>query len=151
MSSRPSCDTFFLPLLLIGCFVCWPFWATGQRTGAGPFAQPPTAHNSAGSPKAAPHGEAQSSQSPGNSIQSGVRFRIEVKGKYGFIDNTGKMVIPPQYSGAEPFFEGLAAVTVARKRGYIDETGQMVIPPKYSWTFRFSEGLARVSLGKKWG
>src|SRR4029077_2082538 len=106
MSARPSRGTFSLPLLLIVCFVCWPSWAPGQRTVAGPLAQPLTAHNSAGFPEAATHGETHSSQSLGNSLQRGARFRIELKGKYGFIDNTGKIVIPPQYSGAEPFFEG---------------------------------------------
>jgi hypothetical protein len=142
MSSRPSWETLSLPLLLVGCFVSWPLWATSGRIGAGPLAQPPAAHNSTGFPEAAAHGEHQSSQAPGTSIQSGMRFLVEVKGKYGFIDNTGKVVIPPHYSGAERFFEGLAAVTVGRKRGYIDEAGTMVIPPKYSWTVRFSDWLA---------
>jgi WG containing repeat len=33
-----------------------------------------------------------------------------VGGRYGYIDKSGKMVIPPQYVMADNFSEGLAAV-----------------------------------------
>ena len=124
-----------LPLLLVVLFVFSSLWSASEGTVA--------------APQAAERGESHSSRSPGN--QSPALFAVEEKGKYGFIDSAGKMVISPKYSSTQPFSEGLAAVTVGRKTGYIDETGTVVIPPKYSWTFRFSEGLSRVSLGKKWG
>jgi hypothetical protein len=40
--------------------------------------------------------------------------RIKQDGKYGFVDSTGKIVIVPQYEGADDFFGGLALVTVHR-------------------------------------
>jgi hypothetical protein len=52
--------------------------------------------------------------------------------KFGFIDQTGKMVIPPQYRWAHGFGEGLAGVMLADlKWGFIDKVGRMVIPPGY--------------------
>jgi hypothetical protein len=36
------------------------------------------------------------------------------EGKWGFIDKTGKMVIPTQFDQADSFYEGLAACTVRK-------------------------------------
>ena len=74
------------------------------------------------------------------------------KGGLGYIDKTGKMVIPlQQYGHASAFTEGLAAVEDHGKWGYIDKTGTMVISPQFSGAYGFSEGLAEVKDGKKWG
>lgn len=119
--------------------------------------------------------QAAGSQSPAN--ETGPLFRVEKDGKYGYIDKTGKVVIPFQYDGADRFFEGLASVLVGAKLvdvevtvygtggappvkklekqlvggkyGYIDTTGKMVIPP-YIYAGKFSEGLAAVGVGGKW-
>ncbi len=78
-------------------------------------------------------------------------FHID-KGGLGYIDKTGKMVIPLQPFGtASSFTEALAAVEVHGKWGYIDKTGKMVIPPQFSHAWGFSEGLAEVKDGGKWG
>ena len=71
----------------------------------------------------------------------------------GYIDKTGKEVIPCQYEAAAAFSEGLGSVFVGDfpggRVGFVDKTGQMVIPAKYgdgssTATFTFSEGLAGV-------
>ena len=49
--------------------------------------------------------------------------------KWGFIDRTGKTVIPPIYDFATSFQSGLAAVKIADKRGYIDHEGNFVWAP----------------------
>gem|GEM_PF-6586234 len=36
-------------------------------------------------------------------------FRVEIGGKYGFIDRTGKIVVRPLFDGAGGFSEGLAS------------------------------------------
>lgn len=75
-------------------------------------------------------------------------FPILKGGKWGYMDEKGKVVIEPQYQVAYDFHEGLACVAVKALRGYIDKTGQMVIKPQFGWTRNFSEGLAFVNLHK---
>jgi WG containing repeat len=67
---------------------------------------------------------------------------------YGFIDYTGKIVIPTIYEEADYFSEGLAAVTFEREQGYgfIDKKGRMVIPPRFFNASSFSEGLASIRI-----
>ncbi|HWG18935.1 MAG TPA: WG repeat-containing protein [Terracidiphilus sp.] len=65
--------------------------------------------------------------------------------KYGFIDRTGKTVIPPQFDLTFGFSEGLAAVQVGGKWGFVDTTGKTVIPPQdFSDVKPFHNGLSRV-------
>ncbi len=64
---------------------------------------------------------------------------------YGFVDKTGKLVIPCTYSMAYPFSEGLAMVENSEWQvGYIDTTGRQVIGYQYSMGYSFSDGLAAV-------
>ena len=64
----------------------------------------------------------------------------------GYIDTTGKLAIPCQYTTAESFCEGMARVgDVDRNYGFINTSGEQVIPPQYLWAYDFSEGLACVS------
>src|SRR5437762_5550765 len=39
---------------------------------------------------------------------------------WGFIDNRGKIIIPPRFEAAQPYSEGLAAVKREGRWGYID-------------------------------
>ena len=73
-------------------------------------------------------------------------------GGYGYIDTTGKLVVPCQYDWAVDhspmdFHEGLCAVMVMPDReafGYIDKTGKRAFPGVYGYEADFSEGLAGV-------
>ena len=76
---------------------------------------------------------------------------VNVVWKWGFIDKTGKQVIPCLYDDADSFSEGLATVKVGIKWGFIDKTGKQIIPCLYDEVFSFSEGLAPVEVGGKWG
>ena len=71
-------------------------------------------------------------------------------GKWGYIDNTGKMVIEPQFLMASRFNEDLAMVVEAKKKkvGYIDREGKFVIEPKFDGGGPFSEGFAAMYLNK---
>jgi hypothetical protein len=92
--------------------------------------------------------------------------------KWGFIDKTGKLVIPYQFDDVETdnyggfedpnwsyflpkpfrnFSEGLCAVRIGDKWGYIDKTGAVVITPQFDSAGIFSEGLACVRKGRKVG
>ena len=68
----------------------------------------------------------------------------------GYINKTGKFVIPPQFIIANSFSEGLAHVCDPRG-SYIDKTGKFVIDKPYYVGGDFHEGLAWVAVPKtKW-
>ncbi len=49
----------------------------------------------------------------------------------GYIDKSGKIVIPPTFTSAKPFEKGLAEVSKKDKVGFINKLGKEVIPIKY--------------------
>ena len=54
-------------------------------------------------------------------------YRIEINGKWGFINKAGEMVIEAKYDSAYNFTpNGLASVMLGRKWGFINETGEML-------------------------
>ncbi|MEO7427328.1 MAG: WG repeat-containing protein [Fibrobacteria bacterium] len=73
---------------------------------------------------------------------------VRMEGLFGYIDTSGKPVIPPRYDFAGGFSENRAACLRDGKWGYLDVTGREVIPPAYSSAGPFSEGLALVSAGE---
>lgn len=78
--------------------------------------------------------------------------RVELNGRYGLIDKSGKIVIPCVYENYYiEFAEGLAAVKINGKFGFIDKEGKLSIPCIYDGVGRFSEGLAKVSSNNLWG
>jgi hypothetical protein len=88
----------------------------------------------------------------GSSCQRQELKRIKcANGKYGFVDRTGKEIIPCIYDEIGSFSEGLAPVNLNGKWGYIDRTGKVIIPYKYDEIGSFSEGHAPVNLNGKWG
>lgn len=68
-------------------------------------------------------------------------------GKWGYINETGKLIIPAKYDGADPFYEGFAIVDVNGKKAFIDKTGKAICPFMYDMMNPFSEGLAAVASG----
>ena len=86
--------------------------------------------------------------------------------KWGFIDKSGRLVIPYKFDDLARdqhggwtlphktfvnFSEGLCAVRVGNKWGYIDKTGAMQVPLKYDSAGPFSEGLALVRVADRYG
>lgn len=70
----------------------------------------------------------------------------------GFIDWTGKVVVPAKYDGAGDFSEGLAWVWKNGKPGLIDKTGkEIAMSLPYDIPQNFSEGLAAVMKSNKIG
>ncbi len=73
-------------------------------------------------------------------------------GKEGFINQSGKYVVPPIYDpGTRPFAEGLANVYKNGKMGYIDRKGRVRIPIKFNEGTSFHNGTAIVNLNGKCG
>ncbi|MHC4201229.1 MAG: WG repeat-containing protein [Planctomycetota bacterium] len=70
---------------------------------------------------------------------------------WGYMDETGAVVIEPNWRDAFPFSEGLARVLGGRKFGYIDTSGRLAIPYRFSSGTSFSEGYAVVCVEGKYG
>jgi len=58
-----------------------------------------------------------------------LALRQQLNGKYGYLDKTGKEVIPLKYDNAVPFSHGLARVWVNKKEGYIGRDGTEYFEP----------------------
>ncbi len=91
-------------------------------------------------------------------FKHGLALVKDDNSKYGFIDLSGKSVIPPIYDYAESFSEGFALVafyekktiehkyeiTVSSKYGFIDHNSKYLVEPQYYKADSFYNGLARV-------
>ena len=70
--------------------------------------------------------------------------------EWGFINESGEVVVEIKYSSVEAFSDGLVRVAVVSqgdyKFGFVDKTGKEVIEPKYDHAESFAEGLAVVKL-----
>lgn len=79
--------------------------------------------------------------------------------RWGYLDRDGTQVIPPTFTSAQPFQNGLAAVGVTKLKGtarsildqerigFIERSGKMVIPAKYNDTKGFSNDRCLVHQG----
>lgn len=97
---------------------------------------------------------AQISDRSRRSYKDGSKTRLTQvtrNGLYGFIDETGRVIIPITYADAGDPSEGLIRVKNGDKWGFLNYRGQVVVPFKYDCADDFSEGLARVVAGKKYG
>jgi len=66
--------------------------------------------------------------------------------KWGYIDKTGKLVIPAQYESAAPFSEGLAAINNCDEAFFIDKTGKKIVLGNFRYASSFVGGLSRVEV-----
>ncbi|MBI5172708.1 MAG: WG repeat-containing protein [Candidatus Melainabacteria bacterium] len=62
--------------------------------------------------------------------------------RYGYIDESGSVVIPPLFKEAMPFSDGLALIRMGEKYGYIDKLGNFIIEPQFDLAGNFCNGLA---------
>ncbi|MGA3014483.1 MAG: WG repeat-containing protein [Bacteroidales bacterium] len=65
--------------------------------------------------------------------------------KFGFINKTGKIIIPCIYDEVHSFSEELACTNYLGLYGFIDKSGKGIIPFIYARAYSFNEGLALVS------
>ena len=70
---------------------------------------------------------------------------IRKDGKYGFIDDAGRLRIANRYEAVKPFSKGLAAVRIRNKWGYIDHTEKLVVQPVYDQVENFNKGYIGVT------
>lgn len=76
-----------------------------------------------------------------------LAFRKSQDGKWGYMDESGKVLIEPQFTGTQPFVEEKAIVIVEDNHyGLIDRQGNFIIKPQYSSLIDLGEN--RYALGK---
>jgi len=80
-----------------------------------------------------------------------VPFYSATNDKYGYKDQSGKVIIEPKYDLAYPVEEGMAAVKLNGKFGYVNQDGKEIISPRYENTWKFIGGYAAVKSGGKYG
>ena len=80
-----------------------------------------------------------------------LKLHVDEKGKVGFADKNGNVVIKCQYESAQPFVDGTAIVTLSGKYGIIDATGNVLLPTKYSQISSWNKDLYLIKDGKKMG
>ena len=72
--------------------------------------------------------------------------------RYGYIDETRKLVVPLRYDYAADFSEGYGGVMLDERYGFVDKAGNEVIPLIYEKTgFTFRSGFVSMMLQGKWG
>jgi hypothetical protein len=96
-----------------------------------------------------------------NRFSEGLARVMPNSSSTGFIDKTGRWVIPAVYdppfrinfedSACGQFHEGLACVGKNGNYGYVDKEGNVAIPLRYGAALDFSEGLAVVQFDDEHG
>lgn len=75
---------------------------------------------------------------------------VKNDGYWGFINNTGTLVIDYIYDDADSFNEGLAPVKVRDMWGFISLEGEIVIEPTFWEAKGFNNGYAPVKIEDSW-
>lgn len=65
-------------------------------------------------------------------------------GKYGFIDNVGRLRIANRYEEVKSFQDGRAAIRIRGRWGFIDHQEKLVVQPVYDQVENFHNGTAIV-------
>lgn len=74
---------------------------------------------------------------------------LKKNGFWGFIDYTGKEMIPFKFEQVSKFSDGLAWFKESDKYGYIDKSGKIIIAATYDKPGLFEDGVAYVTLNGK--
>lgn len=96
-----------------------------------------------------------SDYSLGYPFSEGLAMVVSREGKCGYIDKSGKLVIPFRSGAVGSFQNGYALVSndkpwPATKYGYINQSGEVVVPIEYDYASYFNEGYALAQKGENW-
>ena len=88
-------------------------------------------------------------------VNSRELYKVWIDGKCGFIDRTGKEIVPCKYDYADDFIDGIARVAyidygddgVDSRSGIINKKGEEIIPCDYGFVENLSGGIAVKSSG----
>lgn len=76
---------------------------------------------------------------------------MQRQGKFGFVDDRGRLIIPNRYDSMKPFSGKLAAFKLIGKWGYLNATDKIIINPLFDFAGDFQGGYAIASKNKKFG
>jgi WG containing repeat len=80
-----------------------------------------------------------------------VFYPIKTKGKWGYCDRAGNILIDPKFESVEWYQEGLSVFRKGQKFGFLNKLGKVIIQPIYDDALPFNEGHALVELDELWG
>jgi len=76
---------------------------------------------------------------------------IQRDGRFGFVDELGRLRIANRYEGIGEFSEGLAAIKILGRWGFVDASDNIVVNPSFEAATKFQYGRCIVSRGGKMG
>lgn len=98
------------------------------------------------------HRELPSKEQTDKIFASSEGFRGIIRnGKYGFIDDLGRLRIANRYEDSMPFSEGLAAIKIIGKWGFINKDDNIVVQPSFDEVTPFENGKAKGKQNGKYG
>ncbi|TAF35775.1 MAG: WG repeat-containing protein [Cytophagales bacterium] len=77
--------------------------------------------------------------------------RVSFFGKYGFINNQGKIQIPLIYDELHAFKDGVASAKMNGKAGLINNQNQIILPLEYDQVQTSSQKMVRVRQNRRYG
>lgn len=78
-------------------------------------------------------------------------IRTDQKGRCGYVDRQGNIVVPCKYEIAFPFSNGIGKVGKGDKYGLVDSTGKEIVPVKYDEITLWTGDIYRLRNGDKYG
>jgi hypothetical protein len=76
---------------------------------------------------------------------------IKKNGRYGFIDDEGRLRIANRYENIKPFSEGLAAIKIRNKWGFINRDEKIIIQPAYEDAAPFEKNYSLIKQNGLYG
>ena len=76
---------------------------------------------------------------------------VKIKGKYGYIDNLGRVRIANRYDAIGKFNEGFAPIKLLGKWGFVDKAEILKVQPSYDEVQNFQKGLTVAKKDGKYG
>ena len=78
-------------------------------------------------------------------------YPVEKNGKWGFVDDKGKLVVEYRYDFVDAFYEGASQVGMGDHVGFINKKGQPVLPIEYDDAGEYNQGFVWLERGGKYG